>query len=266
MRFKDFKYLMPSIDIDGDIAGGNGGEVAEPQIIDSEIEGAIETQELTDPVKQSQEDNAKYASARRESESKLKALEANQLETAQSLGYNSWDDFQEAVKAEKSNREAAAKQTRIDTYGYDPEEYVNKAVEEKLKNDPRIKGFEEAQRQANIKSVINDLNGEFNLGLKSEKDLDSLPNADKIAKLVNAGFDVKEAYSMANPGTEKKVEAAKQALLSSVSGRQHLSTSNGTANAENITIPNAIYETYSGLGWSDEKIQSTYKQLLKSTR
>lgn len=135
-----------------------GAEViAQPQM-ETEVvkQNVVEQPEpQTEKPQQSQEDNSKYAAARREAEAKSKALEEKikRLEglTAKA-GYESVDSFTEAYEKQLAYEEEQQRRSELEDQGIDPDIY-----EQMLQSDPRIKQFNEYQ-EAQKKSEQNSKN------------------------------------------------------------------------------------------------------------
>ena len=218
----------------------NTQEVAVPEEYFIEDE-SVETQEVAEPVAkepQSPDENAKYASARREAEAKAKALEEKLLKSAKALGYESIEEYEQAIEKYEAEKAEAERNERIEQYGYDPEDMINKAVEERLKTDPRFKAIEDEERNKKTQEAIDTLNREFSLGITTGEELDSIPNADKVAKLITAGFDIVEAYRMANYETISQTNAVKNAKAISNSGRADFGGTIGTPTQKPLLYPN----------------------------
>lgn len=269
--YKMFK--TPRMEEDTGVDIGGNGEVAElqsnnlEQPVNNDATGEV-VDLITEKPVQSSEDNARFAAARREAEAEKKRLQEEREQDARDAGYSSYAELQTAIRNAKQERELEEKQERIDQYGYDPQELIKQGIDEGLKNHPLIKKIEQEEANARINLAIKDLNDNYGLGLKSANDLNTLSNADKIEKLLKAGFDIVEAYKMANYDTisQKQVNAAKQAAAASVTGRQHLGAFDGTPNAEFVKVPDDVINAGIRAGWSEEKIQTNYKLLLKSQR
>lgn len=247
-----------------DYIGSKDEEFADPQ--DTDKEEGENDEDNPEPQKQSSEENAKYAAARRDAEKKQQEAEAKLLKNAKALGYDSVEEWDAAIEDFEKEKLETEKAERIEKFGYDPDELINKAVEEKLKTDPRFIEMENSKKSAKATEAINILNKEFNLGIKSETELDSIDNADKVAKLVSAGFDIVEAYKMANYDTLTQTKDLQKAKDISDSGRADFGGINGTPNPETVTVPRQVAESLRQSGWDDDKILSYYKILQKSQR
>lgn len=246
----------------------NTQEVAVPEEYFIEDE-SVETQEVAEPVAkepQSAEENSKYASARREAEAKAKALEEKLLKSAKALGYDSVEEYEKAIETFEKEKDEAERNERIEQFGYDPEDMINKAVEERLKSDPRFKAIETEEQNRKVNETIDILNKEFSLGIKTGEELDLIPNADKVAKLITAGFDIVEAYRMANYDTLSQNKAVQNAKAISNSGRADFGGTIGTPNPETVTVPKYVADSLARNGWDDDKIMNYYKLLQKNTR
>jgi hypothetical protein len=228
---------------DGLNIGGSNQEFTEPE--ESEDYNGEKELDSPEPVKpvQSAEENAKYAAARREAEAEVAILKAEALADANALGYATIEEYKQSIIDYKREQEEAARLERVEQFGYDPEEAINKAV-----------------------SAIEKLNRELGLGLKTVQDLDSIDNVDKVTKLVQAGFDVVEAYKMANYETLTQANAVRNAKRQSESGRADFGITVGTPNSTTVSVPTSVMETLTRSGWSEDKTTELYKLLQKNTR
>lgn len=263
------RILQPLLqEDDGLDIGGTELDFADPTDNQADLgENELESPDpVTEKPVQSSEENSKYAAARREAEQKVKALEAKALQDAIDLGYESVEDMDRAIIEYRNKRVQEEKEERIEQFGYDPEEMINKAVEDKLKSDPRFIEIEQAQNNKKINDAIETLNKEFGLGIKTSSELDLIDNADKITKLVGAGFDLVEAYKMANYESLNQTKAVKDARKASESGRAELGGINGNPNPETVSVPKDVGESLRRQGWDDDKILSYYKMLKNNTR
>lgn len=134
-------------------------EMDEPEGEEPEAE-ELEADEpkVKEKPKQTDDDNSKFAAARRESEKRaaekekeLKELRDKQEGFAKSYGYNSFDEMEKAVKTQQYIEQGydvkmAEKLVQIDNYEKDLQTKLNSAriAEEKskLKNEPYFKEFE----------------------------------------------------------------------------------------------------------------------------
>lgn len=238
-----------------------------------DIEESENMQEVAEPVKQTQEDNSKYAAARRESELKLKEyeriLQAEREKTnkfAKSLGYESFEDVEKRLEKELQEKQRYEYQQK---YGIDPE-MIKPIVDEALKSHPVNKELEELKKQRdaeiknqNIKKQITEFNNEFGTELADIEDVAKLPNIDKMMVYFERGLDLLEAYKLVNFNdiVHKKGAALKKAEAISKSGRSHMGATIGTSEDINtITVPKDIYDRYKKKGLSEEKIRRIYKQ------
>lgn len=237
-----------------DDTGANGGEAADLQT-DNQIDettsdtGASEDNSGAADQKheQSQDDNARFAAARREAENRAKVIEEEREQDAKDAGFDSYAQMQAAIRQTKKEQQEAAKQERVDQYGYDPEEVIEKKVEERLQNDPVYRNIQEQQRQQSIKNDIELLHKEFpeTATIKTEEDLYKLPEWGEVLSYIQKGYDMPDAYYKVN---KNKVAGtiAKNAVQRTIADIQDRSrrgvVSGGDAGNEDIDLPTLTKE------------------------
>lgn len=181
--------------------------VAQPQ----EIEAPVVEQEIEQPVQekapQSQEENAKYAAARREAEKEANALKEKikRLESlAQKGGFENVDSFAESYERQLTEVEEQRRREELEDQGIDPDIY-----EQMLQDDPRIKKYNEIENQKKVETQnqknINEFLDYFETtnGRPYDGRVDTLP--DEVEKLAQSGIPLVIAYQ-ASERTKLKAE------------------------------------------------------------
>lgn len=162
-------------------------------------------QEVAEPTKpkQSDEENNKYAAARRKAEAELQALRSQQNQLAKDLGYNNFDEV----------LEAQAQQKYIEQ-GYDEAQAERMMRLDKIESEMRKR-----ENQARVQTEKAELrNQKYFSALESEIDtyLDQIPEAN-----VKAIFNMLKGEKMDELITQEK-NAAKQRTLNNLNNKNHV--------------------------------------------
>lgn len=264
-----FRLLQPFYEEDNgtNITGGNVEEIAEPQeSLDTEP-NEQDNSEVVDPKPvQSQEDNARFAAARREAEAEKKRLMEENEQMAKDLGYENYAEFRAEVKRRKDEQE---KQAYINEYGIDPDS-VKPLVEKMLQEHPAFKEIEAEKIKTRADAAINDLNKAFpDLNVKTVEDVQNLPNFQEIYNLCNSGYTLVNAYKVANFDTlvNKTSAAAKQQALNQINGKSHVKPNGQGADINSGPMPDdetlRMYRRMNP-GKSDEFYIAHYRKSLQT--
>lgn len=223
-------------------------EVAEPQLDeesteleDQQAEPSEESLEVADPEPQRDfEKDKAFAELRREKEEALRQLKERDnwvVEQWGHLGIKTWDQYQQALAEEK-------KKQKYEEQGIDYEAVREIAKEEAANHPDVIKAKQIEQRDAvnaeirSLKSAYPDVDIAEVKDMKDLVDtLAKLPNWDEIAKKVNKGYDLKDAFELANRDMimEKRAKAAAQATRNNARSKDHLKPS-GSQAADDVMI------------------------------
>ena len=242
--------------------GAEVSEVAEPtEVVESTTEGesaeeTTSTEESTEVEEssnvQSDEENAKYAAARRRAEAEFAERQRREDEefARRFKDYEnpithkpilSKKDYLEALDAQ----EKLKAQEELESKGIDPkffEEMVNRQVE----NNPYVQQAQvvlEKARQEQLENAVTEGIKEIsklNPNIKSIDDLMALPNIQTIIDYTNT-LSLADAYKLANFNDlmAGKVAGAKQAALNNMNGTSHLNQTDGVmdGNDNEVEIP-----------------------------
>ena len=174
-------------------------EVVDPQtteqaeVVESSESVETEVAPVTEEVKQSPEENSKFAEVRKKAEKDaIDKFISDQYGESHNLHTKA--DYDKAIAKQKeeelleSLRDGEA----------DPNEVYNKLKE----NDPDFQRMKQYESETLIKSQLEELNNELK-GLdidtiNSIDELVALPNSDKVIKYVEKGNTLSEAYFLAN--------------------------------------------------------------------
>lgn len=262
------KYFGPFYEEDDGLNIGGGNEEQVATVPDNLDEGQSEEDNsgIADqkPV-QSQEDNAKYAAARREAQREKQALIDENEQIAKDLGYESHAEFKAEMLKRKHETE---RQSYIDTHGIDPDA-VKPLVEKLLQEHPLYKELEANKAKSKIDTAIIELNSAFpDLNIKNGEDLDNLPNSQDITQLIRQGNSLVNAYKLANFDEliNKQSAAAKQAAINQVNGKAHIKPNGQGADIDTGPMPDEetlrMYRRMNP-GKTDEFYIAHYRKSLK---
>ena len=283
----------PFMDAEGSVGGG----VAAPQATEGTAgEGQTSSatgtegnpQTVTDPASQkpaqTPEQNAAFAEMRRKAEAaEKKVVETEQarqrdINIAEKYGKD-YGIYSEANIAAKwgnqgiktlADFEAALQRDAAQKAGIDPD-LINRLVSEHpdVKKAREIAARQEAEMgQQALNAEMSELNKEYpDLKIEKIDDLFKLPNADKIYALAQKGYSLLDAYESANKAELRKqnAEAARQATLNSVQGKEHLKGNGKGSEIDTTTIPDDVLEQYKAFNpkATMDQIKAHYKQSLK---
>lgn len=189
---------------------------------DNETVGVTEETTEQTPTSPVDEVNVTKIVSERLKGEKAKLEKEIRLEQAQTLGYNSWEEFQESVMDAKL----------LDS-GFDPES-AKPLIKEVLKNDPdyiELKKYKEEREKLEqvqwAKSQLENLNSKFGTNYKDVSELD-----DKTVELWQSGFLLENAFAAYN--YDKIEQAATQRAKLGTDSKKHLQgqPSSGTQGAQ----------------------------------
>lgn len=237
-----------------EVAEPTGDVVMEDSSTSTEGEGTTDNTETNEPSNvQSDEDNAKFAAARRRAEAefnqKQQALDAEFARRFE--GYENpithqpiknQKDYFEALDAQ----EKLARDKELESKGIDPKMFED-MVSKQVNNNPIVQQaqavIQQTQRAqvehelAESVKVISTLNPE----IKSVDDLFNLPNIQEIIDKTSLGMNLVDAYKLANFDSlmAGKAAGAKQAALNNINGTAHLNQTDNITTADNgeVEIP-----------------------------
>lgn len=230
--------------------GANEPGVAEP-VTEVNTEPTVEDGGANEPEPakpaQSDEDNAKYAEARRkaEEEAKMKREAMDQRFREQFSGYTNpltgkpidgVESYLEALEAQKQYQ----MQEELRQKGVDPE-LINQAIQ----NSPLIKQAEELlnkQREAEQQKMIEaELQEIYALDptIKNPDDLIKMDNFEQFRGYVQKGYSFADSFKLANFAKLQQVntDAAKQAAINQARSISHMESTSGVAEQRNDLIP-----------------------------
>ena len=194
---------------------------------------------------QSQEENAKYAAARREAEAQLKAIAERQNNFARMYGFNSFEEMEHAALLQQYTNQ-----------GYSPVEAEMKARLEVM--EQRMAMRENNARIAEEKAALKDA--------KYFKELE--PEIDRLLA-ANPALNVEAVYTYVRGKKldellTKETAATKQKTLNQIGSKQHLKTEgDGEGDIDTVNIPAETLQMYADMGMSKKEAVAHYKKLYK---
>jgi hypothetical protein len=205
---------------------------------------AEETQEVAapEPERDFEKDRAFAELRRKAEEAERRASKADQWakENYGHMGINSWDEYQEALIEDK--KRASYEEQGID---YDA---VRKIAKEEAENHPDVKKAKEIEQRLSVNAEIRALKTAYpdvEIGEIENLDdliptLEKLPNWADMQKRVAKGYDLIDAYELANRASlvSKQTAAAAQAARNAANSKNHLKPT-GNQNAENAIMIDA---------------------------
>jgi hypothetical protein len=233
-----------------------------------EQESAKEEPATPKPV-QSQDDNAKFAAARREAEAEKQRIISEREQDAVDAGFENYAEMQKYIKEQKE----AAKQAEFqEKYGLDPN-----AVSEAFKQTPEYQEWQKekqskaeleikTQQEKALNKAITDFSTEYpEYNVKDINDVLKLPNYDKIYDHVQKGYDLVDAFEKANRDIlkQKMTGAIKQATLNQLASKNHLKGSEGNVELEPVILDKDTLAIYQKMGFSETQAQAYHSKNYK---
>ena len=209
-----------------------------------------------EPVKQTPDENAKYAAARREAEREANALKQRQDAFAQKYGFQTFEEmeaYQQQQEAEQQRQAYLQQGVNLDL--------INQLVS----NHPDVKMAKMQQINAQLDADFAELKKEYpESGLKTLADLAMLPTYGEICEKIRRGYSLTDAYASANRAElrQKTTAAAKQKTLNNINSKQHLNTEgDGAGETNDIHIPDDTMQMYLDMGMDKKAAMKYHKKL-----
>lgn len=225
--------------------GENVEEIAEPQEQEVEVieeETSEDMPEVAEPAPQRDfEKDSAFAEMRRKAEdAERRASKADQWakENYGHLGIETWDQYQQELEVQKKREEYAEN-------GIDYDE-VRKIAKEEAANHPDVLSAQQIQQRESVNAEIRNLKSVYpHLEISEVSDvrdlvstLEKLPNWEEIKKRVTKGYELIDAYELANKDEiiGKRTAAAAQAARNAAKSKDHLKPSGNQAADDGIVI------------------------------
>lgn len=241
--------------------------VAEPEKISNSEPGGNKV-EVADPSKQSNEDNARFAAARRAAEGERDALINRMNNLASKRGFKSFDELEKAIDDEERNSVVTKfeEETGLSAEAFKP------LLNDALRNNPDIieaKRIAEQNRIAESRKIfesqmaeIKKLDGSIN----SIEDIKAMPQFNEFDNLVRRGYSLTDAYKLVNFDklSSAKNESIRQATVNNIESKSHLAGNKGGAGS-GVVVPRDVADMYREFnpGITDEEIYKDYSAALE---
>jgi hypothetical protein len=197
------------------------------EVVDTQIDvvdtGVTDSQVADVKPVQSQEDNARFAQARRDKEADTqKSIDAEYSRLfGTEYGIHTKAAYDAAIAEQQRETE---RQQFQEQNGFDPNT-VKPLFEEWKKSDPDFQELSHIRQEKSISAALSDLNNELkdcgmDLQLKdlSDAEVAKIPNVDKVTELVSKGKTLSEAFFLANKKEiiSKQTAAAQQDTIKKI--------------------------------------------------
>ena len=260
------EQTTPAAETQEDTAGANEAEVAEQPGADS---------------KQSPEENAKFAAARRKAEQERDAAIAQARQQAQrsldeaiaAMGQTNpytgkaitnkaeWDQWKQQEAQERTREVAESAGMSEQEFG----QFVNNLPQVRAANRAA-----EAARQQQQKLLLDEQITAINKldpSIKTVSDLMQRPEYKEIYANVRKGLSIVDAYKLVNFDslTQSKAAGARQAALNSAAGKEHMTPTQARGSGA-VTVPKDVKEMYRLYNpeATDAEIQAHYAKYHKN--
>ncbi len=268
----------------------SGAGIEDDAASDTDGDGAGEVLDMA-PAAQSPVERARFAAARRKAEAERDAAvklareeaarEAQRAvdETVASLGITNpftgklirtkaeYDAYQNAAQADR--REKLIKRAGITDEEYKefvenlPEVQAARAMKEQA--GAAVRSANEAAARQKVEEQLLEI-AKFDPSVKTLADLVKTENYQKVYDLVKKGYELSDAYKLANFDRVQKstADASRQAALNAAAGKGHLSGTSARGSG-GVTVPAEVAEMYREMnpGATDAEIQKHYNRYAK---
>ena len=285
----------PANDTDNSVEGGEEQEIAEPAGIDESGEGAEDGKDTGnetegsagDTGSQSKSERARFAAARRKAEAERDAAVKAAKEDAQrqideavsSLGIENpftgkpvrtkaeYDQYVAAVQADK--RDKLLKRSGMTEADYKefvdglPEVQAAKAAKAQAEAAAKV-ASEQAARQK-VEEQLSEIR-KMDPSVKTLADLAKTENYQKVYEMVAKGYDLADAYKLANFDRVQRstADSSRQAAMNAAAGKAHMS-STASRGVGAVSVPSDVADMYRVFDpdISDAEIQKHYARYAK---
>lgn len=224
--------------------------------------GGEESEGNPDGEKQSGEENAAFAAARRKAEAQRDAAIAKARQDAKKdldefirqagvmnpytkapiQSKEEWDEYRR--RRERENREELIRKT-----GMNDAEFQNfvESLPEVQEAKAAQREAQEAKANARMKEQMETIRG-MNPAIQDIKDLAEMETYPKLYELVQKGYDLSDAYRLANfeALTQTTAAATRQAAMNTMQGKKHLGKTQGRGTGGE-SVPADVREMYRAL-------------------
>ena len=255
--------------------------VESPETIEPGVQDSVTEEAANPPIQeQSKETNAAFASMRRELEAMKRQQQEIDESYARQYGHLVNPETNQPIRGAKDYFEALAAQERINAREQLQQANIDPTLIDKMiQNSPVIRQAEAATAELNSIRARQMMEEDFKEVLRMDPTLtsqDDIVKADNYQDVVNyvanhPGMRFSDAYKLVNFDrlASSKVQAAKQAVINDVKGKNHLSTGAALSVADSgEDIPPSMIASYQELfpEKSMAELKSLYNKTIASRR
>lgn len=267
-------------------AGAEGQEVAEPADADSQEQTVAETAAgdqdglSQEQQGQSAEENARYAAARRKAEQERDAAIERARADAQAEAQRVIDEaFQGSGLVNPYTKQPIQSKADFDAYKQAFEkDQRTKLLKRSGMNEaqfnafiqsiPEVRKAKEAETAANraraeirVQEQLTEIR-KLNPNIQSVRDLTTMESYPQLYAMVQRGYDLADAYRLANFAelSKREAEAARQSAINAVKSKSHMVPAAERSGGTEVVVPEETKRLYRQLnpGVTDEEIKRHY--------
>ena len=267
-------------------AGAEGQEVAEPAAADSQEQTVAETAAgdqdglSQEQQGQSAEENARYAAARRKAEQERDAAIERARADAQAEAKRVIDEvFQGRRLVNPYTKQPITSKAEFDAYKQAFEQdqrakILKRSGMNEAQFDAFIQSIPEVRRAKEAETAANRARAEMkveaqmaeirklNPNIQTVRDLAGMETYPKLYEMVQRGYDLADAYRLANftELSKREAGAARQSAINAVKSKSHLAPVAERSGTAEIVVPEETKQLYRQLnpGVTDDEIKRHY--------
>ena len=267
-------------------AGAEGQEVAEPAAADSQEQTVAETAAgdqdglNQEQAGQSAEENARYAAARRKAEQERDAAIERARADAQAEAQRVLDDaFRGSGLVNPYTKQPITSKAEFDAYKQAFEQdqrakILKRSGMNEAQFDAFIQSIPEVRRAKEAETAANRARAEMkveaqmaeirklNPNIQTVRDLAGMETYPQLYAMVQRGYDLADAYRLANftELSKREAGAARQSAINAVKSKSHLAPVAERSGTAEIVVPEETKQLYRQLnpGVTDDEIKRHY--------
>ena len=267
-------------------AGAEGQEVAEPAEADSQEQTVAETAARDqdglnkEQPAQSAEENARYAAARRKAEQERDAAIERARADAQAEAQRVLDDaFRGSGLVNPYTKQPITSKAEFDAYKQAFEQdqrakILKRSGMNEAQFDAFIQSIPEVRRAREAETAANRARAEMkveaqmaeirklNPNIQTVRDLAGMETYPQLYAMVQRGYDLADAYRLANftELSKREAGAARQSAINAVKSKSHLAPVAERSGTAEIVVPEETKQLYRQLnpGVTDDEIKRHY--------
>ena len=267
-------------------AGAEGQEVAEPAEADSQEQTVAETAAgdqdglNQEQAGQSAEENARYAAARRKAEQERDAAIERARADAQAEAQRVLDDaFRGSGLVNPYTKQPITSKAEFDAYKQAFEQdqrakILKRSGMNEAQFDAFIQSIPEVRRAREAETAANRARAEMkveaqmaeirklNPNIQTVRDLAGMETYPQLYAMVQRGYDLADAYRLANftELSKREAGAARQSAINAVKSKSHLAPVAERSGTAEIVVPEETKQLYRQLnpGVTDDEIKRHY--------